>query len=228
MFSLIPVSDNSSHQAVKLFITILIILLLGKLITLIPVMQQLQLADTFNAGEVIWFLARLTSLFVFILFAHFFIAAIPNNGGILSFVKGTAEPFTLLLIVIVGHALFWQMLEPFVDELGRTVYNSVAIILIVSASVWFILRAYRDSLYILNALRKVSSSLSLFAPQQRVNCDQCHAEISTNTAFCSQCGHRMKKPLCCPQCSEPISDDQLYCQSCGVCLNEENKQIDEI
>ena len=220
MFSLNPLSNNSFRQAAQLFITIVIILLLGKLITLVPVMQELQIAHTFNAGEVIWFLAKLTSLVVFIFFAHFLIEAIPNNGGTLSFVKGIAEPFTVLLIVIMGQALLWQMLSPFVDAAGRTVYNSAAIILIVCVSIWFVLRAYRHSLYIVNALREVSGILSRFIPKQQIMCDQCHAKISTNATFCSQCGHKMQKPLCCPECGKRISDDQNNCQNCGSRLNE--------
>ena len=220
MFSLISLSNNASRRAAQLFITIVIILLLGKLITLVPVMQQLQLADTFMAAEIIWFLAKLTSLVVFFLFARYSIEAIPNNGGALSFVKGVAEPLTVLLIVIMGQALLWQMLAPFVDAQGRTVYYSVAIILIVCVSVWFVLRAYRHSLYILDAIRKVSGILSRFIPQQQIICDQCHAEISANATFCSQCGHKIQKSLCCPECGEGISDDQSYCQNCGSRLGE--------
>ncbi|MCK5190948.1 MAG: zinc-ribbon domain-containing protein, partial [Methylococcales bacterium] len=204
----------------QLFITIVIILLLGKLITLVPVMHQLQIADTFTAAEIIWFLAKLTSLVVFFLFARFLIEAIPNNGGALSFVKGVAEPLTVLLIAIMGQALLWQMLAPFVDTVGRTVYNSTVIILIVCVSVWFVLRAYRHSLYIVNALKKVSGILSRYIPQQQIICDHCHAEISTNATFCSQCGHKIQKSLCCPECGERISEDQSNCQNCGSKLNK--------
>jgi len=185
-------SNNACRRAAQLFITIVIILVVGKLITLVPVMHQLQLADTFNAADVIWFLAKLAALIMFFLFARYLIEAIPNNGGTLSFVKGIAEPLTVLLIVIMGQALLWQLLVPFVDGVGRTVYYSAAIILIVCVSVWFVLSAYRNALYIVDAVKKIGETLSRFIPQQKIVCAQCHAEISTNANYCNQCGHKIQ------------------------------------
>lgn len=192
MSSLMSMSNNACRRAAQLFITIVIILVVGKLITLVPVMHQLQLADTFNAAEVIWFLAKLAALIMFFLFARYLIEAIPNNGGTLSFVKGIAEPLTVLLIVIMGQALLWQLLVPFVDGVGRTVYYSAAIILIVCVSVWFVLSAYRNALYIVDAVKKIGETLSRFIPQQKIVCAQCHAEISTNANYCNQCGHKIE------------------------------------
>jgi len=192
MSSLMSMSNNACRRAAQLFITIVIILVVGKLITLVPVMHQLQLADTFNAADVIWFLAKLAALIMFFLFARYLIEAIPNNGGTLSFVKGIAEPLTVLLIVIMGQALLWQLLVPFVDGVGRTVYYSAAIILIVCVSVWFVLSAYRNALYIVDAVKKIGETLSRFIPQQKIVCAQCHAEISTNANYCNQCGHKIQ------------------------------------
>jgi len=192
MSSLMSMSNNACRRAAQLFITIVIILVVGKLITLVPVMHQLQLADTFKAAEVIWFLAKLAALIMFFLFARYLIEAIPNNGGTLSFVKGIAEPLTVLLIVIMGQALLWQLLVPFVDGVGRTVYYSAAIILIVCVSVWFVLSAYRNALYIVDAVKKIGETISRFIPQQKIVCAQCHAEISTNANYCNQCGHKIQ------------------------------------
>ena len=192
MSSLMSMSNNACRRAAQLFITIVIILVVGKLITLVPVMHQLQLADTFKAAEVIWFLAKLAALIMFFLFARYLIEAIPNNGGTLSFVKGIAEPLTVLLIVIMGQALLWQLLVPFVDGVGRTVYYSAAIILIVCVSVWFVLSAYRNALYIVDAVKKIDETLSRFIPQQKIVCAQCHAEISTKANYCNQCGHKIE------------------------------------
>jgi len=192
MSSLMSISNNACRRAAQLFITIVIILVVGKLITLVPVMHQLQLADTFKAAEVIWFLAKLAALIMFFLFARYLIEAIPNNGGTLSFVKGIAEPLTVLLIVIMGQALLWQLLVPFVDGVGRTIYYSAAIILIVCVSVWFVLSAYRNALYIVDAVKKIGETLSRFIPQQKIVCAQCHAEISTKANYCNQCGHKIE------------------------------------
>ncbi len=226
MFSFSSLSSNASRRAAQLFITIVIILLLGKIIAMVPVMQQLQLADTFTAAEIVWFIAKLTSLVVFFLFARYLIEAIPNNGGVLSFVKGVSVPLTVLLVIILGQALLWKILAPFSGTVGKTIYNSVAIILIVCVSIWFILRAYRDSFYIVDATKKVGKMLSRFTHRQQATCDQCHAEIATNAIFCSQCGHELKKALFCPECGEVISDDQSFCQSCGSKISEVTKIVD--
>ncbi len=220
MFSFISSSNTASRRAVQLFITIVIILVLGNLITLVPVMHQLQVAGTFKAAEIIWFLAKLAALVTFFLFAHYLIEAIPNNGGILSFVKGIAEPLTVLLIVIMGQALLWQLLEPFVYGAGRTIYYSAAVILIVCVSVWLVLRAYRHALYIVDAVKKVGGILSRFIPQQKIVCEKCHAEISAKASFCNQCGHKIQESFCCPKCGEGVSEGQSYCQNCGSTLSE--------
>jgi ribosomal protein L40E len=226
MFSLISLSNDAFRRAAQLFITIVIILLLGKLITLVPVMQRVLIADTYTAADIIWFFAKVISLVVFFIFARYLIESIPNNGGALSFIRGVAEPLTMLLIVIMGQALLWQMLAPFVDDVGRIIYNSAAIILIVCVSIWFVLSAYRHSLYIVDAIRGVSDILSRYIPQQQIICEQCHAEISKNATFCSQCGNETQKTLCCSECGEEILGEQSYCQNCGFRLKEV-KEVDD-
>jgi len=220
MLSLISSSDNPSIRAAQFFITILIILLLGKLITLVPVMQQLQLADTFNAAEIIWFVAKLASLAIFFLFARYSIAAIPNNGGILSFLKGIADPLTALLIVIMGQALLWQMLSPFVNPMAKNIYYSLAIILIVCTSIWLVLRTYHYTHHIIDIFRNFSTNLSHFLPQQAISCNQCHTSNPENFNFCGQCGNKLHQFIQCIECGEKISDKQNNCQNCGAELNK--------
>jgi len=187
-------------------------------------MHQLQLADTFNAAEIIWFLAKSAALVVFYFFARFLIEAIPNNDGACSFVKGIAEPLTALLIVIMGQALLWQLLAPFVDAVGRTIYYSIAIILIMYVSVWLILRAYRHALYLVDAVGKIGGYLSRFIPKQKAVCPQCHAETSSNAHFCNKCGHKMQESLCCSDCGVEVSEGQSFCQNCGSTLSQVTTQ----
>ncbi|MDO9163045.1 MAG: zinc ribbon domain-containing protein [Methylococcaceae bacterium] len=222
MFSLMSLSNNAGRRASQLLITMLTILLLGKLIMLVPVMHELQVADTFSAAEIIWFLAKSAALIVFYYFARFLIAAIPNHDGALSFVKGVAEPLTALLLVIMGQALLWQLLAPFVDSQGRAIYYSAAIIVIVCISVWFVLRAYRHALYLVDAVEKVGGYLSRLIPQQKTACSQCGAEISTNAHFCNKCGHKTQDYVCCSECGTKVSEGQNYCQNCGSTLNQES------
>lgn len=222
MFSLTSLSSSAYRHASQLLITILTILLLGKLITLVPIMHELQVADTFSAAEIIWFISKSASLIVFYYFARFLIATIPNNDGALSFVKGIAEPLTALLLVIMGQALLWQLLAPFVDAQGRTIYYSAAIIVIVCISVWFVLKAYRHALYLVDAVEKIGGYLSRLIPQQKTACSQCGAEISTNAHFCNKCGHKTQDYICCPECGVKVSEGQNYCQNCGSTLSQES------
>jgi len=210
--------NNACHRAAQLFITILTILIIGKLITLVPVMHQLEVANTFKAADIIWFLARLAALLVFYFFTRYLIEAIPSNGGALSFVKGIAEPLAALLIVIAMQALFWELLAPFANTLGRTIYHSSAIILIACVSVWLVLRAYRYSAYLVDTINNLSETLSRFIPQQKRVCAQCHTEISANAHFCNQCGHKTRESLSCTECGEAILEGQKYCQNCGSTL----------
>jgi hypothetical protein len=221
MFSLTSLSSSAYRHASQLLITILTILLLGKLITLVPIMHELQVANTFSAAEIIWFISKSASLIVFYYFARFLIAAIPNNDGALSFLKGIAEPLTALLLVIMGQALLWQLLSPFVDAQGRTIYYSAAIIVIVCTSVWLVLKAYRHALYLVDAVEKIGRYLSHLIPQQKTACSQCGAEISTNAHFCNKCGHKTQDYICCPECGVKISEGQNYCQNCGSTLRQE-------
>jgi hypothetical protein len=218
MFSLMSSANNAWQRAAQLFITIASILLIGKLITLVPVMTELEVAGVFKAAAVVWFLARLAALILFYFFASYLIDAIPNSGGILSFARGIAEPLTALLIVITVQALFWELLAPFVNGLGRTIYHSSAIILIVSVSIWFVLRAYRHAAYLVDTLAKLAEIVTGFIPPQKQACPQCGAEIAANTHFCNACGHKSRTSNTCPACGAPVSDDQQYCQNCGSAL----------
>ncbi|MEI8573441.1 zinc ribbon domain-containing protein [Methylomonas sp. LW13] len=215
MFSLISSSSNAWQRAAQLFITIASILTIGKLITLVPVMTELEVAGVFKAAAVVWFFARLAALILFYFFAGYVIEAIPNSGGALSFAKGIAEPLTALLILITVQALFWELLAPFVDSLGRTIYHSSAIILIVSVSIWFVFRAYSHATYLIDTVAKLVKMLSRLLPQQNPACQQCGADITANTHFCNACGHKTQSSNTCPACEAKVSVDQQYCQNCG-------------
>lgn len=226
MFSLISSSNSACQRAAQLFITIATILAVGELITLVPVMEQLEVAGVFKAAWVVWFLARLAALVLFYFFACHVIEAIPNGGGALSFVRGIAEPLTALLIVITVQALFWELLAPFVDALGRTIYHSSAIILIVCVSIWLIVRAYRHAAYLVDTVGKVAGMLAGAIPRPKRACPQCDAEMAADTQFCNNCGHNAPEPDRCTACGTTVSADQKYCQNCGSMLNKAEAEND--
>ena len=134
MTNLLSQADSPGHKAVQYLLAIVTILIMGKLITVIPVMDRLQLLDTYRAAEIVWFCAKISALALFYYFARFFIAAVPNNGSFLSFLRNIAAPLTILLIVILGQELLWQILAPFVHGIGKKIYFSLAILLIIAIS----------------------------------------------------------------------------------------------
>ena len=218
MFSLISSPSNSGRRATQLFITILAILAVGKLITLVPVMDQLEVAGVFKAAWVIWFLARLAALITFYFFACYLAEAIPNCGGVLSFARGIAEPLIALLLLITVQALFWELLAPFVNGLGRTIYHSSAIILIVCVSIWLIVRAYVHAAYLVDTVAKLVEMLSGLLPQQKRTCPHCHAEMAGDAPFCMACGHKTAETARCAACGTAAAKDQKYCRNCGSAL----------
>ncbi|WP_446809043.1 zinc ribbon domain-containing protein [Methylomonas sp. 2BW1-5-20] len=217
MFSLMSSSHNACQRAAQLFITIATVLVIGKVVTQVPVMSELEVAGVFKAAAIVWFLARLAALILFYFFACYVIEAIPARGGALSFAKGIAEPLTALLIVITVQALFWELLSPFVDSLGKTIYHSSAIILIVAVSIWFVLRAYRHATYLVDTVAKLAGVITGLIPRQKHDCPQCGAQIAADARFCNKCGYQAREANACAACGAAVQD-QKYCQNCGATL----------
>jgi len=63
-------SNSPGQKAIQHLLTLIFILVVAKLISCIPVMNHLQLADTFTAAEIIWFCAKLTTLIIFFYFSR--------------------------------------------------------------------------------------------------------------------------------------------------------------
>ena len=70
MTTLLSPPNTACQKAIQYFIAIIIILITGKLISLIPVMGRLQLAGVYKAAEIVWFS---TKLFALIMFYYFFL-----------------------------------------------------------------------------------------------------------------------------------------------------------
>ena len=87
IFNLTASPNKAWQRALQLFLTMLAILLVGKLVTLVPVMHQLELFHSFKAAELVWFGAKLSALCVFYLSARLAIETIPNRGGAMAFLR---------------------------------------------------------------------------------------------------------------------------------------------
>lgn len=219
MFSLMS-SNAACLRAAQLFVTIVAILAIGKAITWVPVMYQLDVAGYFKAAEIVWFFARLAALVMFYFFAGYLIDALPDRGGVLSFARAVAEPLTALLIVITVQALLWEILAPFVDALGRTIYFSAAISLIVGVSIWLVLRAYHHATYLVETAAKLLGLLSGLFPGLKSTCPQCQAEVAVGVHFCDHCGYKIRVARECAKCGAALADAQKFCPQCGEAVSQ--------
>ena len=220
MFNLRVSPNKACQRALQLFMTLLAILLVGKLVTLVPVMHKLDVFTTFKAAELVWFGAKLSALCVFYFSARFAIEAIPNRGGAMAFLRGVAEPATALLLAILAQDLFWHVLSPFVQETGRSIYFGCAILLIVAISIWLVLQAYRYSNYLIDFFNSSFSVLARFVPATTVQCGMCSGDVSSKARFCNHCGHKMQKSLSCRGCGATIEEGQKFCQNCGAAVEK--------
>ena len=222
MTNRLPTPNTACQKAIQYLLAIITILVIGKLITFIPVMSRLQIAGTYNAAEIVWFGAKLSALVMFYYFSRFFIAAIPNNGNILSFFRNVAEPLTILVIVIIGQELLWQLLEPFVQTTGKKIYFSLAILLIVTISIWLVLKAYQSALYLFDASQKIAKYFSRFIPNQNNTCIACGNKVMSNAVFCSHCGLKIAEQTSCLECGEVLLANEKFCQHCGTEIKDEH------
>ncbi len=216
MFSLSSTSNEHYKKAAQLFITMIVVLILGKLITYVPVMNQLKLVDKFRAADITWFIAQFGALTVFYYCAKSFKEALPNNAEGHAFLKGIILPVAILIILIIGQALFWQLLEPFVSKLEKNIYFSLAILAMLAITVWLIFSIYRNSVVIVNLACRGMAFFSRFIPSKVITCQSCNAIIDADVSFCNQCGNKVKEILSCKECGAKLSKNQKFCQDCGL------------
>lgn len=213
-------SNSPCQKAAQHLLTLIFILIVAKLISWIPVMHHLQLAETFTAAEIIWFSAKFAALIIFFYFSRAAIEATPARAGIASFLRNIAEPITLLVIVIISQELLWHILTPFVKGSGETIYFSLAILAIISASIWLILKAYQATPYLFETQQNISTYFAQLIPSRHMLCTSCGESIQSNAAFCSYCGHKAQKQKSCITCGQMLSADEKYCAHCGTEANK--------
>ena len=216
MATLLPPPITASQKAIQYFFAILSILIIGKLITIIPVMDRLQLAGTYKAAQIAWLGAKLSALVLFYYFARATITAIPNNGSLLPFIRNITGPLTILVIVIIGQELLWQLLEPFVQTAGKKIYYSLAIIVIIAISIWLVFRAYQSALYLSGTGQKIVKYISKIRYSQYKACTDCGHQIKNDAKFCSQCGLKILDHVNCSECGQLVSVSENFCQHCGA------------
>lgn len=208
--------DNvDCRRALQYLVTMIVVLLVGYLLSILPVMTRLEIADVFLAADIVLFISRLAALILFYLFARHAAAAIPDHGGTLSFIRSIVEPATILFIVVLCQGLFWQVIEPFVGGIGRTVYFGIVISLIVAVGIWLILCAYHQAPNLVDAVQYLSVRFSKLIPARFKHCNTCGGKLPPHAKFCSHCGHKQEEVLQCHSCGQTLKPGQKYCQHCG-------------
>ncbi|MGD7036328.1 zinc ribbon domain-containing protein [Methylotuvimicrobium buryatense] len=207
--------SSGGYRAAQYLITILIVLLVGYLISLLPVMSRLVIADRLVAADLVLFVTQITALILFYLFAVNAIAALPKTGGALFFVKAISVPAALLVIVIIGQAVIWQVLGLFVGASGRSFYFGIAILLIVLIGIWLVWVAFQNSPYLIDSIEEVRETLPALPSLRTSVCPECGQLSSRSAKFCCHCGHPKHKEFKCSACGEALQEDQKFCHSCG-------------
>lgn len=59
------------------------------------------------------------------------------------------------------------------------------------------------------------------AAKGTVHCPECHGEVSTDSRFCSHCGHQMVVIKKCPRCNKNLTATARFCPSCGLDQRDE-------
>lgn len=207
--------NSGGYRAAQYLVTILIVLLVGYLISLLPIMSGLIIADRLAATDLVIFVTQMTALALFYLFAVCAVAALPKTGGALFFVKAITTPGALLIIVIIGQGVLWHVLEPFVGSTGKTVYYSIAILLIVLIGIWLVLVAFQNAPYLIDSMEDIKGTIPALPSLRTSACPECGQLSSRSAKFCCHCGHPKHKEFKCPACGEELQEDQKFCHNCG-------------
>lgn len=214
--------SSGGYRAAQYLITILIVLLVGYLMSLLPVMSRLVIADRLVAADLVLFVTQITALILFYLFAVNAIAALPKTGGSLFFVKAISVPAALLVIVIIGQAVIWQVLGLFVGASGRSFYFGIAILLIVLIGIWLVWVAFQNTPYLIDSIEEVRETLPALPSLRTSVCPECGQLSSRSAKFCCHCGHPKHKEFKCSACGEALQEDQKFCHNCGHVVEDEH------
>lgn len=219
--------SSGGYRAAQYLITILIVLLVGYLMSLLPVMSRLVIADRLAATDLVLFVTQMTALILFYLFAVNAIAALPKTGGALFFVKAISVPAALLVIVIVGQGVIWQVLGLFVGASGKSFYFGIAILLIVLIGIWLVWVAFQNAPYLIDSMEEVKETLPALPSLRTSACPECGQLSSRSAKFCCHCGHPKHKEFKCSACGEALQEDQKFCHNCGHSIETaEQKESD--
>lgn len=189
-------SKGNARKAAQYLITIICVLIVGAIISSLPVMQEISFDSGLFAADFSAFAAKLAALVLFYLFSRHSIAALPDNGGTISFIRGIAVPTAALVIIVLGQRLVWQILEPFISPSGETVFFIVALLAILTATVWLMFCAYRDSLYLIDTLQHYVVHFPRIKTDHKTrSCNACGKTTPGDAEFCPYCGEHMEKPM---------------------------------
>lgn len=214
--SILPSFKGSDgNRAAQYLVTLLVLLLVGYLISLLPIMSRLEIAKGISAAQIVIFFTELVALALFYFFAIRAISALPKQGGVLFFVRALMVPGTLLIIVIIGQAVLWHVLAPFIGSTGKNIYLGIAILLIVLVGIWFVWMAYQNSPHLIQSIRQITDNVPRLTYLQTSACPKCGQLSDRNAPFCSHCGEPKPKEATCSGCGAVLSNDQKICQHCG-------------
>jgi hypothetical protein len=185
---LLTYSKSASWRiALRYLFTLIFILVVGAILKRLPVVAGVSTGGGLNAGDLVDFTAKLAALVLFFAFSRHGLEALPDDGGLLSFVRGIATPIVALVIIIVGQGAVSNVIDPFVGPLGKTLFSWAILLSVIGAAIWLILLGYRHSPYLVEAMIRTTRR---FSPDmlRKHSCPACGATAVTGQKFCDVCG----------------------------------------
>ena len=170
-------------------IAILLALLLGAILGHLRLFEETVLGDTkLSASRVVQFMGYGGALLLLWLLGRRAAMQLPEDGRGLSFLRHIMTPLTTLIVVSSGYKVLLLLGSPFLDKTGKTIYNWVFVIGIVSAALWLTLTWFMKSAPLIETLEAPGRVGQSDDPQSSFPCQNCRRLIANGMKFCGYCG----------------------------------------
>jgi hypothetical protein len=170
-------------------VAILLALLLGAILGNLALFKHTALGGTkINASRLVQFLGFGGSLFLLWLLGRRAALQLPESGNALSFLHHVLTPLATLIVVSAGYQVFLLLGDPFLGRTGKTIYNWIFIIGIMSAALWLILVWFLRSAPLMESIETLGRAEKTVDPHSSISCPKCSRPIASGMRFCGQCG----------------------------------------
>lgn len=173
-------------------IAILLALLLGAALGSMPLFKETVLVTKkLKASDVAEFMGYGGALLLFWLLARRAATQVPTDPNGVSFLRYVIPPLATLMVVSASYSVLLVVGGPFLTKTGKTIYNWVFIVGIITAAVWLILAWLRHAAPAMESLETLGEVGRNPQPSTTLSCPHCQAPVVGHTTFCGRCGVRV-------------------------------------